>query len=59
MLYFRLFRAKLHVNQLSDEKKIVYLYTVDSRYLEFQGTRWNTSRYPYLDISESREWGKQ
>ena len=21
---------------------------VDSRYLEFQGTLWNTSRYPYL-----------
>ena len=34
-------------------------YTVDSRYLEFQGTHWNTSRYPYLDISELREWGKQ
>ena len=33
--------------------------TVDSRYLEFQGTHWNTSRYPYLDISELREWGKQ
>ena len=29
--------------------------TVDSRYLEFQGTHWNTSRYPYLDISEFRE----
>ena len=33
--------------------------TVDSRYLEFQGTHWNTSRYPHLDISELREWGKQ
>ena len=33
--------------------------TVDSRYLEFQGTHWNTSRCPYLDISELREWGKQ
>ena len=33
--------------------------TVESRYLEFQGTHWNTSRYPYLDISELREWGKQ
>ena len=29
--------------------------TVDSRYLEFQGIRCNTSRYPYLDISELRE----
>ena len=32
--------------------------TVDSRYLEYQGTHWNTSRYPYLDISELREWEK-
>ena len=33
--------------------------TVDSRYLEFQGTHWNTSRYPYFDISELKEWEKQ
>ena len=33
--------------------------TVDSRYLEFQETHWNTSRYPYFDISELIEWGKQ
>ena len=26
--------------------------TVDSRYLEVQGTLWNTSRYPYLDLSD-------
>ena len=26
--------------------------TVNSRYLEFQGTLWNTSKYPYLDISD-------
>ena len=32
--------------------------TVDSRYLEFQGTLWNTSRYPYLDISDLQNWGK-
>ena len=25
--------------------------TVDSRYLEFKGTLWNLSRYPYLEIS--------
>ena len=31
------------------------VYTVDSRYLEFQGTHGNTSRYPYFDISELRE----
>ena len=34
-------------------------YTVDSRYLEIQGTLWNTSRYPYFDISDLRKWAKQ
>ena len=33
-------------------------YTVDSRYLEFQGTLWNSSRYPYFDISDLQNWGK-
>ena len=28
--------------------------TVDSRYLEVEGTLWNTSRYPYFDISVCR-----
>ena len=37
---------------------IVDLNTVDSRYLEFQGTVWNTSRYPYFNISDSQNWGK-
>ena len=32
--------------------------TVDSRYIEFQGTLWNTSRYPYFDISDMQNWGK-
>ena len=32
--------------------------TVDSRYLEFQGTVSNTSRYPYLDILELQNWEK-
>ena len=27
-------------------------YTVDSRYLEVQGTLWNISRFPYIDISD-------
>ena len=30
--------------------------TVDARYL--QGTLWNISRYPYLDISDLQKWGK-
>ena len=33
-------------------------YTVDSHYLEFQGTLLNTSRYPYLDIWDLQNWGK-
>ena len=40
------------------QERQVILYTVDSRYLEFQGTLWNTSRYPYLDISDLQNWGK-
>ena len=31
---------------------------VDYRYLEFQGTLWNTSRYPYLDILDLQNWGR-
>ena len=31
--------------------------TVDSRYLEVEGTLWNTSRYPYFDISDVQNWG--
>ena len=26
--------------------------------IEFQGTLWNTSRYPYLEISDLQNWGK-
>ena len=37
----------------------LWLYrTVDSRYLKFQGTFWNTSRYPYFDISDLQNWVK-
>ena len=32
--------------------------TVDSRYLEVEGTLWNISRYPHLDISDLQNWGK-
>ena len=45
---------------MSSETDLIFdTSTVNSRYLEFQGTLWNTSRYPYLDISELRMWGKQ
>ena len=32
--------------------------TSDSHYLEVQGTLWNTSGYPYLDISDLQNWWK-
>ena len=32
--------------------------TVDSRYIEVEGILWNTSRYPYFDISDFQNWGK-
>ena len=44
-------------NKCFKEDKLVQ-NTFDSRYLEFQGTLWNTSRYPYLDISDLQNWGK-
>ena len=31
---------------------LIFLHTVDSRYLEIEGTIINTSRYPYFDISD-------
>ena len=34
------------------------MYTVDSRYLEVEGTLCNTSRYPYFDISDLQNCGK-
>ena len=37
----------------------LFLITVHSRYLEIQWTLWNTSRYPYFEISDLRNWGKQ
>ena len=46
-------------NLLHRSQSFIINITVDSRYLEFQGTHWNTSRYPYLDVSELREWVKQ
>ena len=32
--------------------------TVNSRYLEFQGPLWNTSRYPYFDVTRFAELRK-
>ena len=39
-------------------KMIYFANTVDSRYLEVEGILWNTSRYPYFDISDLQNWGK-
>ena len=35
----------------------LFIYTVYSRYLEVQGTLLNTSRYPYIDISDFQNLG--
>ena len=34
------------------EDAVLHTITVDSRYLEIEGTLKNTSRYPYFDISD-------
>ena len=48
----------LHLPLFSLSSRTFYLLTtVDSRYLEVQWL-WNTSRYPYLDISDLRTRGK-
>ena len=46
------------INVSSNPNSQKSLYTVDSRYLEVEGTHWNTSRYPYFDISDVPNWGK-
>ena len=33
-------------------------HTIDSRYLEVKETLWNTSSYPYTDISDLQNWEK-
>ena len=38
---------------------ISILGTLDSRYLEFQGTLLNASRYPYLEIKDLQNSGKK
>ena len=58
------FRLPLHKRSCAQESKqkvtklVSRVNTVDSRYLEFQGTVLNTSRYPYFDISDLQNWGK-
>ena len=56
MLSFVLFMATLQNWIVS--VKLYVSSTVDSRYLELQGTLKNTSRYPYFDISDLQTWGK-
>ena len=45
-------------NSVTQTEYIINLHSIDSRYLEFQRTLWNTSRYPYLDISDLQNLGK-
>ena len=57
--------SELKICMHNEEKKIILWQAYDKRrtvdfcYLEFKGTIWNTSRYPYLEISELQKWGKQ
>ena len=53
----RAFNVRCQDNEV--QKRLIRLYTVDPRYLEIQGTLWNTSRYPYFDILDLRNWRKQ
>ena len=49
----------MYIVRLKYQMKIIDIFiAVDSRYLKFQGTVWNTSRYPYFDISDLQNWGK-
>ena len=43
---------------LKEQTRFTYPARVDSRYFKVQGTLWNTSRYPYLDISDLQNGGK-
>ena len=45
------FRVRLPLFRISKN-------TVDFRYLEFQGTLWNTWRYPNFDVSDLQNWRK-
>ena len=51
--YLHLFLIWLSLVMRNNEKN-----TVDSHYLEFQGTLWNISRYQYLDIPDFQNLGK-
>ena len=44
-------RGKRAISVLATEV-VLYIATVDSRYLEIKGTLRNTSRYPHFDISD-------
>ena len=45
--------SKLLVSDINMSKLLVSdINTVDSRYLEIEGTLKNSSRYPYFDISD-------
>ena len=46
----------MHQPKRIQQRRYLKWHTVDSRYLEIQGTLWNISRYPYSDL---RNWGKQ
>ena len=55
---FLLLRGKNTEELLSFTLMLFITNTVDSRYLELEGTLWNTSRYTEFDISDVQNWGK-
>ena len=52
------FQVRAWAWNVQNRSPVKFGITVDSRYLKFQGTLWDTSRYPYLDISDLQNWGK-
>ena len=58
MFSFLVFWLEIAIEHFALFHNSVFDYTIDSRYLEFQGTFGNTSRYPYFDISDLQNRGK-
>ena len=47
-----------YLNIASDKMITEVIFSVDSCYLKVQGTLWNTSRHPFLNISDLQHWVK-
>ena len=73
-IYLGLLRCNTYTEKCNEESKVpdltvrvvscwthLLISVMYSRFrdLEIHGTLWNTSRYPYFDLSDLRNWGKQ